>query len=390
VGINRTVLFSWVASITLGATPVAAQDEAAPANARMPLTRVAVMVYPASDAAKSLAGSAQSRLEQILNENGVEVSDRDEAKKIKSIWKKLEDPGYFVTADDFVKNAGSYQLDGIVRVYLSADSAPAPGGFFSATAQADVRLIDEDAKVQAQVSYPMGAPGRPPSDGLTAQAALLNAVQRAVDEAAGSLGLEVAQPASPRAMKFGLEGPVEAPAQATAQARNARNLKDDFVALAQLQSGRNAHEKATCADRAPGGDVGAVGGSLNALARGPQGMEMHFGSRVHLVDVAQGREIAVFDTRVLGRKPKEHRGTSQVLDCLFVHSWRYLAAVTGDVLSLWDTERGLRLSEALLPFGTDEASLEVLKAGDAFFLRVKAGDDRQAVYRIAPGKDAKN
>lgn len=370
--------------LVLATLPALAQD--APVSERMPLTRVAVMVYPTNPAAQGLASSAQSRLEQILNDNGVEVTDRDEAKKIKSIWKKLEDPGYFVTADDFVKNAGSYQLDGIVRVYLTADSAPAPGGFFSATAQADVRLIDEDAKVQAQVSFPMGAPGRPPSDGLTTQAALLNAMQRAVDEAAGTLGLEVSQPASPRAMVFTLEGPAELPAQASALPRSPRDLKADFVALAQMTSGRNTHEKATCADRALGGDVGVVGGSLNTLARGPQGMEMHFGSRVHLVDLAQSREITVFDTRVLGRKPKEHRGTSQVLDCLFVHSWRYLAAVTGDVLSLWDTERGLQLSEVLLPFGTDEASLEVLRAGEAYFVRVKGEGDQQAVYRIAPGK----
>lgn len=370
----------------LAAVPALAQD--APVNERMPLTHVAVMVYASTPAAQGLAGAAQSRLEQILNDNGVEVTDRDEAKKIKSIWKKLEDPGYFVTADDFVKNAGSHQLDGIVRVYLSADSAPAPGGFFSATAQADVRLVDENAKVAAQVSFPMGAPGRPPSDGLTTQAALINAMQRAIDEAAGSLGLEVSQPASPRAMKFDLQGPVEAPAQATGVARAPRDLKADYVALAQLESRRNTFEKATCADRAAGGDVGVVGGSLNTLARGPAGMEMHFGSRVHLVDLAQSREIAVFDTRVLGRKPKEHRGTSQVLDCLFVHSWRYLAAVTGDVLSLWDTERGLQLSEVLLPFGIDDqASLEVLRAGDAYFLRV-TGDEKgqQAVYRIAPGK----
>ncbi|MGH8481094.1 MAG: hypothetical protein ACRES8_01370 [Nevskiaceae bacterium] len=372
--------------LALALVPAAAFAQDQPANERMPLTRVAVMVYPTTPAAKSLAGSAQSRLEQILNDNGVEVTDRDEAKKIKSIWKKLEDPGYFVTADDFVRNAGSYQLDGIVRVYLSADSEPAPGGFFSATAQADVRLVDEDAKVASQVSFPMGAPGRPPSDGLTAQAALLNAMQRAIDEAAGSLGLEVSQPASPRAMKFDLEGPVEAPAQTTAALRAPRDLKADFVALAPLETRRNTNETATCADRAPGGDVGAVGGSLNTLVRGPRGMEMHFGSRVHLVDLAQSREITVFDTRVLGRKPKEHRGTSKVLDCLFVHSWRYLAAVTGDVLSLWDTERGLLLSEVLLPFGTDEASLDVLRAGEAYFLRVKGEGTQQAVYRIAPGK----
>ena len=367
------------------ATVLAQEAERAPTE-RMPLTRVAVMVFPANAPAKTLAGSAQTRLEQILQDNGVEVSDRDDSNKIKSIWKKLEDPGYFVTADDFVKNTSSYQLDGIVRVYLAADSTASPGGFFSATAQADVRLVDENAKVQSQVSFPMGAPGRPPSDGLTAQAALINAMQRAVDEAAGSLGLEVAEPASPRAMKFSLDGPVEAPADATAVPRAPRDPKADFVALAPMASGRNTSEKVTCVDRASGGDVGAVGGSLQSMTRGPRGMEMHYGSRVHLVDLAQQREITVFDTQELGRKPKDHRGSSQVLDCLFVHSWRYLAAVTGDVLSLWDTERGLSLSEALLPFGTDEATLEVLKAGDAFFLRVKAAGKRQATYRIVAAK----
>lgn len=368
----------------LCACTASAQD-ATPPNERMPLTRVAVMVYPTNAAAKTLAGSAQSRLEQILTENGVEVTDRDEAKKIKSIWKKLEDPGYFVTADDFVKNAGAYELDGIVRVYLSADSEAAPGGFHSATAQADVRLVDENAKVASKTSFPMGAPGRPPSDGLTAQAALLNAVQRAIDEAAGSLGLEVAEPASPRAMKFTLEGPAEAPATATPVARAPTDLNADFVALAALYNEKNVREKATCADRAPGGDVAVVGGSLSALTRG----FMMFGSRVHLIDLAQKGEFTTFDTRVMGRKPKEHRGTSQVLDCLFVHSWRYLAAVTGDVLSLWDTERGLNLSEVLLPFGTDEARLQVLRAGESHYLRVQAGE-RQATYKIAPGKPDKN
>ena len=399
-------------AIALVAAAAAAQD--APVSERMPLTHVAVMVYPASPAAQGLAGSAQGRLEQILNDNGVEVSDRDEASKIKSIWKKLEDPGYFVTADDFVKNAGSYQLDGIVRVYLSADSAPAPGGFFSATAQADVRLVDENARVQSQVSFPMGAPGRPPSDGLTAQAALLNAMQRAVDEAAGSLGLQVHQPASPRAMLFGFDGPVEAPAQAAPLPRDRRDLEADYVKFAELKSGRAGHENVTCAARAPGGDVAAVGGSVQVTRRagisrmGPRIMGEHkapvvqmdsgtrgvgereFGSRVHLVDLAQQREITVFQTQEVGRKAREQRGSSEVLDCLFVHSWRYLAAVTGDWLSLWDTERGVLLADVLLPFGMEAATLEVLRAGEAHFVRVQGAEKaQQAVYRIAPGKDAR-
>lgn len=348
---------------------------------KLEFSRVAVLVYAQSPEAKKLVGSAQARLEQILLDNGVEVTDRDDSSKIKNIWKKLEDPGYFVTADDFVKNTQKYGLDGIARIYITAGVSSAPGGFYSATAQADVRLVDEDAKANAKTSYPMGAPGRPPSDGLTEQAALINAVQRAVDEAAGSLGLEVAEPASPRALAFRLEGPVPAPENATPLARAPRDLKADYVSLAQMASGRNTGEEVTCADRAPGGDVAAVGGSLHQMTR----TFMLYGSRVHLVDIAQQREITVFDTRELGRKPREHRGSSEVLDCLFVHSWRYLAAVTGDVLSLWDTERGLQLAEVLLPFGTDEAALAVLRDGAGFFLRVQGAGKQQAVYRIALG-----
>ncbi len=355
------------------------------AAAKLEFSRVAVLVYAQSPEAMKLIGSAQARLEQILLDNGVEVTDRDDSSKIKNIWKKLEDPGYFVTADDFVKNTQSYGLDGIARIYITAGVTAAPGGFYSATAQADVRLVDEDAKAKAQTSYPMGAPGRPPSDGLTEQAALINAVQRAVDEAAASLGLEVAEPASPRALAFHFEGPAAAPESATSLPRAERNLKADYVALAQMASGRNTGEDVTCADRAPGGDVAAVGGSLYQMGR----TFMMYGSRVHLVDIAQQREITVFDTRELGRKPKEHRGSSEVLDCLFVHSWRYLAAVTGDVLSLWDTERGLQLTEVLLPFGTDQASLQVLRDGAGFFLRVQGEGKQQAVYRIALGSPAK-
>ena len=347
--------------------------------------RVAVLVYAQSAEAKKLIGSAQTRLEQILLDNGVEITDRDDSSKIKNIWKKLEDPGYFITADDFVKNTQKYGLDGVARIYISADVKEVMSGFFSATAQADVRLVDEDAKVNAKTSYPMGAPGRPPSDGLTAQAALLNAIQRAVDEAAQTLGLTVAEPASPRAVMFKLEGPADAPATAEIQQRKPHDLSAEYVRLAQLMSGRNSSEEVTCADQAPGGDVGAVGGSLRVPERGPHGIEMHYGSRVHLVDLAQKREITVFDTQEVGRKPREHRGSSNVLDCLFMHSWRYLAAVTGDVLSLWDTERGINLAEILLPFGTDEAKLEVLRGSDGMYLRVQGAGKQQAVYRVVPG-----
>lgn len=364
--------------LALAALPCGAGEMGAP---KIDFSRVAVLVYAQSPEAKKLTGSAQARLEQILLDNGIEVTDRDESSKIKNIWKKLEDPGYFITADDFVKNTQTYGLDGVARIYLSTGVTEVMSGFFSATAQADVRLVDEEAKVSAHTSYPMGAPGRPPSDGLTAQAALLNAVQRAVDQAAQTLGLTVTEPASPRAMQFDLDGPLAESPAATMVPRAARDLSAGYVALAPLASGRNTTEEITCADRAPGGDVAVAGGSLSQLT----GRYMMFGSRVHLLDIAQEREITVFTTRELGRKPKEHRGSSKVLDCLFVYSWRYLAAVTGDVLSLWDTERGLNLAEVLLPFGTDAANLELLRGKDGLFLRVQGDDKQQALYHLRSG-----
>lgn len=353
---------------------------------KLEFSRVAVLVYAQSPEARKLLGSAQARLEQILLDNGVEVTDRDETSKVKNIWKKLEDPGYFITADDFVKNTQGFGLDGVARIYLTAGVTEVMGGFYSATAQADVRLVDEDARVSAHTSYPMGAPGRPPSDGLTAQAAALNAVQRAVDEAAQTLGLVVAEPASPRAMQFELEGPVAPAPAGVVVPRPPRDLSADYVALAPMIEGRNTTEEVTCADKAPGGDVAAVGGSLRQLGA----RFMMFGSRVHLLDLAQQREITVFTTRELGRKPREHRGSSSVLDCAFVHSWRYLAAVTGDVLSLWDTERGLNLAEVLLPFGTESATLELLRGADGLFLRVRGDDGQQATYRLRSGARARN
>lgn len=362
-------------ALLLGASAVLADELAPP---KLEFNRVAVLVYAQTPAATPLLGSAQARLEQILLDNGIEVSDRDESSKIKSIWKKLEDPGYFVTADDFVSNTQAFGLDGVARIYLNADVVEVAGSFFSATAQADVRLVDEDAKVDARASFPMGAPGRPPSDGLTAQAALLNAAQRAIDETALALGLAVGEPASPRAMVFQLDGPLAEGVAAAPIPRSGVALTPAELGLAVLENARNTTETPSCSDRAPGGDIAVVGASLSR----PAGRFLMFGSRVHLLDLGQQRELSVFETRALDRKPREHRGSSSVLDCVFVHSWRYLAAVTGDVLSVWDTERGLNLAEVLLPFGTEAARLDVLRAPDGLYLRVLGDDAQQAVYRL--------
>lgn len=372
-----------IAILALSATRAHALEILGPGGA-LKLSKVAVMVFPTTPAAEKSVNTAQARLEQILLDNGIEAIDRDESNKLKDVWKQLEDPGYFVTADDFVARADKYQIDGIVRIYLSADSNEALAGFYSATAQADVRFVDESAKVEAKTSPAMGAPGSPPSDGLTAQAALLNAVQRAVDNAAQAFGLAITEPASPRAVSLSFEGPVEIPPTAT-PLMAAGALDESGVALAQLFTERWKSEKVSCSSRAPGGELGAVGGSITETPRGDR--FNHYGSRVHLVDLAQGRELSSFETQKVGRKEREQRGTSALLACSFVSSWRYLAAVTGDYVSLWDTERGLRMAQALLPAGlNNSASVELLRAGKEAWLRVSGDGGNVSGYRLVINK----
>jgi len=57
----------------------------------------------------------------------------------------------------------------------------------------------------------MGAPGHPPSDGLTRNSAVINAVQRAVDNACHKLGFELIDPATPRSVRLSLDGPFSIP-----------------------------------------------------------------------------------------------------------------------------------------------------------------------------------
>ena len=344
------------------------------------VSRVAVVVFAQGDTPDRYARTAQARMETILQDNGIEVIDRDEVDKLKDVWTLLEDPAYFVTAEAFLDNAGQYQIDGIVRLYLLTDTARSLGGFHSATAQADTRFVGSDATVAAFTSYPMGAPGRPPSDGLTEAAALINAVQRAIDDAAGGLNLELLETATPRALQLALDGPTAAPVGVPAELRVAASESDPWVSAAELSDARWSSEKVTCTALAPAGGLGVVGTKLSELNRKRRKV---YGSKLHVVDTTQQREIYSFVTNEVGLKDKKHRGDSAVLDCLFLGSWRYLAATTGDVLSLWDTERGVAMAEVLLPDGLDEARLEFLRDGTGDFVNVRTGkrDDGWA-YRI--------
>lgn len=339
--------------------------------------QVAVMVYARTPEAKRVQRAAQSRMENVLLDNGITVLDQAEADKLKDVWKRLEDPGYFVTAEDFVANAGGYEIDGLIRLYLNADATTTLGNLHSATAQADIRFVDADANVEAYTTVPMGVPGKPPSDGLTLNAALVNAVQRAVDESAAKTGLEIIDYARPRTLSFELQGPVELAMKPLLPEPAGDH---DFEQHARLANKTWTREEVTTTCKAPSGELGAVGGYIRETG---MGMRRSYSSKLHLVDLIENRETGDFDTTTQKKKGKS--GKVALLDCLFINSWRYLAAVSGLELFLFDTERGKLMSSVRLEQGIDEGRLAYTRYNNEDYLSVLTGAGH-ADYRITRKK----
>lgn len=302
-------------------------------------SKVAVMVYGQNKLSNKYARIAFTRIENILLDNGIEVLDQQQIKELKNVWKQLEDPGYFVTAETFLENTEKYALDGVVRLYLTADSINSWGNSFSATAISDIRFVDSAAQVNAFTSIPMGVPGKPPSDGLTLSAAIANAVQRSVDESAAKLGLEIIDYAKPRTMKFTLSELESAPLDY--ESLRIKNPDQSFAAYASKPSKRTRHESHSCFATDPSNVLGVVGGYLKVTGFGKR----RFSSRLHVVDIADQKEILLFETSLKDRKHSWEKGVRELQDCMFVNNWRYLIGLTGNHISLWDTERGINMSE---------------------------------------------
>ncbi len=302
-------------------------------------SKVAVVVYGQNALAKKYARTAFTRLENILLDNGVEVLDQQKAKDLKNIWKQLEDPGFFVTAETFVENTEKYSVDGIIRVYLTTDAVESWGKSFSSTAIADIRFVDSEANVNAFATIPMGIPGKPPSDGLTKSAAIVNAIQRSIDESSSKLGLEIIDYANPRTIKFKLSE-VSKPARDTRSLR-IKHPDTSFDKYVPKSERKTIHEDFSCHTIDPGEVLGAAGGYLKITGFGKR----NYASKLHVIDLSENKEILVFDTSLSDRKHKWERGARKLQDCMFIHNWRYLLGLTGNHISLWDTERGVNMSE---------------------------------------------
>jgi len=341
--------------------------------------KVAVTVFAQNDSTKPFEKTAQTRLESILVDNGVTVLDEKEAAKLKDPQTRLKDPGYILTAEEFVQISRKYEIQALARVYVNADVALGLADYYSATAQTDVRFVKSDAKVSADISVPMGVPKNPPSDGLTKDSAMINAIQRSLDGVCTRLGLLVSDPMQARAMGVKLTGPVPVPSGIHAQRKPEKDVL--LGKFAKLERATWRTEDINCTTRAPGNSLAAVAGYVvdTDFHRRPPRL---YGSRVHLIDLTTNSEINYFWCYEVEKKGKTEKASREILDCMFISNWRYLSALTGNEVFLWDTERGALLSRTPLDHPPKAASLEFARVENSSYLVVCSQRQPTIAYRI--------
>lgn len=341
--------------------------------------QVAVAVYANDAGASKYERVLQARLESLLGDAGMTVLDEAKAKKMKTGWVDLADPGHLVTAEEFLKNAGKYDVSKVYKVSFNTGVANTLGLFFTASAAVQVRVIDKDARVNASASTPMGVKGFPPSDGVTADAAIVNALQRAMDSAAQVAGVEVLAPTLPRAIPVTLELAATEPSSLTVLSTAAPNVSDSWTQAAVLLGETWKKETPSCNAVSGDGQLGVLGGYLSEYLRFDK--SRNYGGRLHIVDIQQAKEINTFTLHELGKRASGENGTSEPLACTFLGSWRYAVAMTGNKVSCFDVERGTETCTLPVSGAPAKAVVSLWKAGSDSYLKFET-DKGVSFYKI--------
>ena len=341
--------------------------------------QVAVAVFANDASASKYERVLQARLESLLGDAGMTVLDEAKAKKLKSGWVDLADPGHLVTAEEFLKNAGKYDVSKVYKVSFNTGVANTLGLFYTASAAVQVRVIDKEAKVQSSASAPMGVKGFPASDGLTADAAIVNALQRAMDSAAQESGVSVLAPTLPRAIPVTLELATTVPTNLSALAVATPAVTENWTQSAVLYGEVWKKESPSCNAVSSDGQMGVLGGYMSEYLRFDK--TRNYGGRLHIVDIHQAKEVNIFTMHELGKRASGENGTSEPLACTFLGSWRYVVAMTGNKVSCYDVERGTETCAMPVAGSPAKAAVSLWKSGSDSFLKFET-DQGVSYYKI--------
>jgi len=108
--------------------------------------RVSVAAYMAEPQFAAYEKVVLARAEELLGDSQYVVLDEAKARQLKKGWVDLADPGHVITAEEFIKRAGKYDIQKVVRVGVSVSVKPVLGLFYTATATAELRIVDKAAQ----------------------------------------------------------------------------------------------------------------------------------------------------------------------------------------------------------------------------------------------------
>jgi hypothetical protein len=291
----------------------------------------------------------------------------------------LEDPTVQVNPEALLELKEKYKIDYLLNFYAQFDAEPGVGDFYSATASVELRLIDAaSATVISASSSPMGVVGNPPSDGFTKKSALINALQRSVDEVLGAIGIEVFAPAEPRRVRISMK-PIETKPVGDIVQSSRSAVDRQIAGLASLERMTWKKETASVTAKSPDGNYGAV---ASYTWEHNLGSRRHYGSRIHIIDLKTRRTPNIFDFSELGVSKRHERASKEILAALFLGSWRFLVAVNGNEIIFWDVETGRELSRIRHGEKAKKASIRYIKNADGGFLEIDLKRDTQ-FYKIS-------
>jgi hypothetical protein len=330
--------------------------------------QVAVAVFASDPAWARYERTVQTRLEELLRDNGLAPLDEKRAEELRRNWIDLADPGRLITAEEVVQKSRQYQFDVVYRVSFTAGTSRPLDLYHSATASVQLRLIDRNARVEATASRPMGVRGFASSDAFTEEAALVNALQRAVDALAEARGLKVLAPASARAVPVVLRPLEGAAPDAVPVSEAAVPPTSGWSRAAVLAQGATRRDEPSCEAVSPDGSVGLVGTHAWAIDRLARART--YGGYLHVVDVANRQEATKLTVHELGNRGRGEDGTSAVLACGFMGSWRHAFAASGNRVVCFDLERGRETCSHVWPGGPKTITVQWLRAGARRLIRL--------------------
>ena len=338
--------------------------------------RIAVLVF-SSAADHRIERTVQTRVEEILLDNEHEVIDREKLKELKQSWEELSDPTLLITAEDIIERQADFQFDALLIVNVNSEVINGIGGIYLASAHTDLRFIDSSAKVKSYTSSAMGTIDSPISEGITSKSALVNALRRAVESSISKHGYDVYDETRNKSIKLKLVKTSTIPTKYQAYSVS-EQTNNNLLAELQSSAKRWTKYKLNCSIRVQDTPVSAVGvkeSITNIMSRSKSHKSI-----LYLYDEETSSELNHFDiessgTKAAGQRKKGY--SSDIQDCAFINTWKYIVVTTKNQIKLFDTERGIEIAGIAFSNEMENNKIHVYNSDKGDFISVSTPDDKE-------------